>query len=132
MADNKAKALKEANSKYQLKVYYSGPTPAESGSASVRIDELDYKHRPWLMKYYTNDGVCQQYADTMGIYRILSQDIGEVLDAVIVNAKQRTAVDKIIDKILLDRLSRDLTGEKDSIIDPCEYPEVLEEVEDGR
>jgi hypothetical protein len=121
MADNKAEALKEANSKYQLKVYYSGPTLEESGQSEVVLDNLDYKHRPWLIKFYTKDGVCHQFADTLGVYRKISQDMAAILDAVIVNAKQRQAVDKIVDDMLLNYLGTDVAGERDSILDPCEY-----------
>ena len=121
MADNKAQALKEANSKYQLKVYYSGDDPTECGQAEVILDDLDYKHRPWLVKFYTKDGVCHQYADTLGVYRKISQDMAQILDAVIVNAKQREAVDKIIGNTLLGYLGSDMAGERDSILDPCEY-----------
>lgn len=120
MADNKAKALKEANSKYQLKVYYDGMSLDESGVSEAHIEPLDSKHRPWLIKFYTSEGVCHQYADTMGICRKISQDLAQVLDAVIVNTKQRAAVDKIIDKILFDYLCTDMANEKDAIEDPCE------------
>lgn len=121
MADNKANALKEAENQYQLKVYYDGPSPAESGFVTTNLEALDNKHIPWLIKFYTKDGVCHQFADTIGTYRKISQDLSEVLDAVIVNNKQREAVDKIISKILLEYLGRDMAGEKDSLLDPCEY-----------
>lgn len=121
MADNKAPALKEAKNQYQLKVYYDGPSPAESGTATTNLEALDNKHIPWLIKFYTKDGVCHQFADTLGTYRKISQDLSEVLDAVIVNNKQREAVDKIISKILLDYLGTDMAGEKDSLLDPCDY-----------
>lgn len=120
MADNKAEALKEANSKYQLKVYYDGMSPEDSGVSEAHIEPLDSKHRPWLIKFYTRNGLCHQYANTMGIYRKVSQDMAQVLDAVIVNTKQRAAVDKIIDKILFDYLCTDMANEKDAIEDPCE------------
>lgn len=122
MADNKAPALKEAKNQYQLKVYYGGPLPEDDwGDVTFSSDKLSEKHCPWLIKFYTKDGVCHQFADTLGIYRKINQDIGEVLDAVIVNNKQREAIDKIINKMLLDYLGSDLAGEKDSLIDPCEY-----------
>ena len=120
MADNKANALKEAKNT-KLKVYYSGDTPEESGHTEVYIDVLDNKHRPWLMKYYTKDGLCHQYADTLGVYRVISRDLEQILDAVIVNNKQRAAIDKIISKMLLDYLGTDMAGEKDGILDPCDY-----------
>ena len=122
MADNKADALKEAKNQYQLKVYYAGPTPEdESGDITFFSEKLNNKFRPWLIKFYLKDKACYQYANTMVIYRQISKEIGEVLDAVIVNNKQRDAVDKIIGKVLLDCLGFDSAGEKDSIIDPCEY-----------
>lgn len=121
MAENKAEALNKANFKNQLKVYYDGTEPKDCGVAVIDNDVLDRKHRPWLFKCYTKDGVCHQFADTIGIYRKVSQELSSILDAVIVNAKQREAVDKIIDRVLWDYLGRDMAGEKDSIIDPCEY-----------
>ena len=121
MADNKANALQSTESKYQLKVYYDGRTPEESGQTTTHVDVLDSSHRPWLFKYYTKDGVCHQYADTVGVYRGITNRLSNILDAVIVNAKQRAAVDKIIDNTLWEYLGRDMAGEKDSILDPCEY-----------
>ena len=121
MADNKANALKEAKNQYQLKVYYGGESPSDSGDTTICVDNLDRKHRPWLIKFYTRDGVCHQFADTLGVYRKISQDLSQVLDAVIVNNKQREAVDKIVSNMLLDYLGKDMAGEKDSLLDPCEY-----------
>lgn len=121
MADNKAQALNKAIPKCQLKAYYCGTTPEESGTAEIILDQLDYKHRPWLIKFRIKDGVCHQFADTMGIYRRVSHDLSQILDAVIVNAKQREAVDKIISNTLLNYLGQDMAGEKDSILDPCDY-----------
>lgn len=118
---NKADASKTTKSNYKLKVYYSGESPEESGQSEVVLDNLDYKHRPWLVKFYTRNGVCHQYADTLGIYRRVSKDLSDILDAVIVNTKQRTAIDKIISNKLLDYLGRDMAGENDGILDPCEY-----------
>lgn len=121
MVANKADASKATKSNNKLKVYYSGESPEESGQSEIVLDSLDYKHRPWLVKYYTKDGVCHQYADTLGIYRRVSRDISTVLDAVIVNAKQKAAVDKIINDKLLEYLGKDMAGENDGILDPCEY-----------
>lgn len=121
MAANKADASKATKSNNKLKVYYYGATPEESGQSEVILDELDYKHRPWLIKFYTRDGVCHQYTDTLGVYRRVSQDISNILDAVIVNAKQKAAVDKIISDKLLEYLGTDMSGERDVILDPCEY-----------
>jgi hypothetical protein len=121
MVANKADASKATKSNNKLKVYYYGATPEESGQAEVILDELDYKHRPWLIKFYTRDGVCHQYADTLGVYHRVSKDLSVVLDAVIVNAKQKAAVEKIINSKLLDYLGEDMSGERDGILDPCEY-----------
>lgn len=120
MADTKAKALNQADSKYKIKIYYDGDSPAECGTIEAHFDQLDYRHRPWLVKYYTKDGACHQFTDTLGVYRKVSQDIAQVLDAVLVNAKQRDAVDRIINDKLLEYLGTDMAGEKDSILDPCE------------
>ena len=121
MAENKANlATKSAKSKCKLKVYYYGETPEDSGNAEVILDELDYKHRPWLIKFYTKDGVCHQYTDTLGVYHRVSRDMSQILDAIIVNAKQRAAVDKIVGNTLLNYLGRDLAGEKDSLLDPSD------------
>lgn len=121
MAANKADASKAAKSNIKLKAYYYGENPEDSGQAEVIVDELDYKHRPWLVKFYTRDGVCHQYADTLGVYHRVSKDMAQILDAVIVNAKQRAAVGKIVNDKLLDYLGTDMAGEKDGILDPCEY-----------
>lgn len=121
MAANKADASKAAKSNIKLKAYYYGESPEDSGQAEVIIDELDYKHRPWLVKFYTRDKVCHQYADTLGVYHRVSKDMGQILDAVIVNAKQRAAIGKIVNDKLLDYLGTDMTGEQDGILDPCEY-----------
>ena len=121
MVANKADGSNATKSNYKLKVYYCGETPEDSGQSEVVLNDLDYKHRPWLVKFYTRDGVCHQYTDTLGVYRRISKDMGKVLDAVLVNAKQRQAVGKIVDNMLLEYLGRDMAGEKDSILDPCEY-----------
>ena len=121
MAANKPDGSRATKSNYKLKIYYSGASPEDSGQSEVVLDGLDYKHRPWLVKFYTRDGVCHQYADTLGVYRRVSSDISHILDAVIVNAKQKAAVDKIICDKLLDYLGTDMSNEKDAISDPCEY-----------
>lgn len=121
MVANKPDGSKATKSQYKLKVYYYGESPEDNGESEVVLDNLDYDHRPWLVKFYTKDGVCHQYADTLGVYRRVSQDISRVLDAVIVNAKQKAAVDKIISDKLLDYLGNDIAGEKDSLLDPCEF-----------
>ena len=123
MADNKAKALNKADSKYKLKVYYGAPDLMDETieTVDIYVDKLDRSHCPWIIKFYTGDHVCHQFADTLGIYRKISQDLGQILDAVIVNSKQRAALDKIIGDILLNYLGRDMSGEHDSLEDPLEY-----------
>lgn len=123
MVANKASedASKTTESKCKLKAYYYGKTPEDSGQAEVIIDGLDLQHRPWLLKFYTRDKVCHQFTDTLGVYRRVSRDIAQILDAVIVNAKQKAAVNKIINDKLFDYLGRDLAGENDAILDPCEF-----------
>lgn len=121
MAADKANAPKATKSNIKLKAYYSGENIEDSGYTEVIIDELDYKHRPWLVKFYTRNGVCHQYADTLGVYHRVSKDMGQILDAIIVNTKQRAAVGKIVDDKLLEYLGTDMAGEKDGILDPCEY-----------
>lgn len=118
MADNKASALKDAKNKYQLKIYYSGDTPADSGSFVIDADALDSEHTPWLIKIDAGNNMVHQYADTTGIYHKISQDLATILDAVIVNAKQRTALDKVVDNMLSGYLCEDLAHEKDFI---CDY-----------
>lgn len=119
MADNKASALKEASKKHQLKVYYSGDNPAECGAVEIYQDIFDGKHTPWLIKYYEKDKLCRQYADTKAIYHKLSVDLGNIFDAVIVNTKQRAAIDRLIDKLLYEYLAEDMANEGDFALDPC-------------
>ena len=121
MGANKADASKAPKSNYKLKTYYYGETPEDSGQSEIVLEKLDYKHRPWLVKFYTQDGVCHQYADTLGVYHRVSKDLSSILDAVIVNAKQKAAVERIIDDKLFGYLGRDLANENDLIADPCEY-----------
>lgn len=114
---------KTADSKYKLKVYYGGPDPMEEPIKTVEFcaDELDRSHCPRVIKFYTGDHSCHQYVDTLGAFHKISQELGQVLDAVIVNGKQRAAVDKIVGRILLDYLGSDISGEGDSLEDPLEY-----------
>lgn len=121
MVANKPDGSKATKPDCKLKVYYDGESPEESGQSEVIVDGLDQRHRPWLVKFYTEEGVCHQYADTLGVYRRVSKDISHILDAVIVNAKQKAAVDKIISDKLLEYLGTDMSGERDGILDPCEF-----------
>lgn len=122
MADNKATALKDAKSEYQLKVYYNGETPEECGQTVVYSDVVDGRHTPWLIKWHDKEtNRCYQFADTVGIYHKVSQELADVLDAVIVNVKQRQALDKIIDKMLWDYLGLDMAHSGDIVLDPLEF-----------
>ena len=119
MADNKAdKAIKEAKN-IKLKVYYSGNTPAESGVIEWEhnLEPLDSRHFPWLFKVY-RDGVpgCTQFVDSLKVYQSLSKGLSNILDAVIVNAKQREAMDKLVDHLLWGELGRDNAHEDDGIL----------------
>lgn len=116
MADNKATALKEANLNTKLKVYYTGETPADSGSFVLDTDILDNKHYPWIIKWYSDKGLCHQYADTKCIYDAITSQLGVVLDAVIVNSKQRDALDKILDNTLWRILREDMAHSNDYVI----------------
>lgn len=122
MTDNKADASKAVlNPECQLKIYYSGDTPEESGSSVFVTEELDKKHHPWLFKWYLRDGMCRQFADTMGLYHKLSRELSDIFDAVIVNNKQREAIGRVLDKILFEALGRDCANENEIIVDPFEF-----------
>ena len=116
MADNKAAALTEASINTKLKVYYNGETPADSGSFVLHTDILDEKHYPWVIKWYSDNGICHQYADTKRIYDTIMSQLGVVLDAVIVNSKQRDALDKILDSTLWRILREDMAHSNDYVI----------------
>lgn len=120
MADNKASALKNATTpNIKLKVFYNGDTPADSGVEEWKynLEPLDEKHIPWLFKYYaSNDkNVCYQYVSSTSAYRKISRGLADILDAVIVNTKQREAIDKLVDRMLWDELCRDNTLDGDSV-----------------
>lgn len=117
-----------ANSKYQLKIFYTGDSPSER-TTTVQVDKLDGDHRPWLIKFYVDDGMCHQYIDSMGAYHKMTTIIGQILDVVIVNNKQRIALDKIVDNMLSDYFDRDMSDEHDVILDPSECPELFVEGE---
>ena len=120
MVANKPDGKKATESNYKLKVYYRGDTPEDRGEAREYGDILESAHSPWLIKWRLSDGQCRQLADTFGIYTRLSHDFGAILDAVIVNTKQREAVGKILDKMLCDYLGEDMAHEGDIIADPRE------------
>ena len=119
MADNKAdEAVKEANIK--LKVYYSGKTPADCGVLEweYNMEPLDKEHRPWLIKFFP-DGesvACTQFVNSLSVYKSLSRGLAEILDAVIVNNKQREALDKLVDHLLWDELGSDMAHENDAVV----------------
>ena len=120
MADNKATALKDAESNIKLKVYYSGETPADCGVEEweYNLDPIDDKHTPWLFKYYPNKDLktCAQFVNSLTVYRSISKGLSEILDAVIVNTKQRDALDKLVDHLLWGELGSDAAHEEDGIL----------------
>lgn len=123
MADNKADmALKEAklddmaNRVDTLKVYFSGRTPGDCGHTVVNVPQLSEEKRPWLIKWYTDEPICHQFLDANTVYKTLSRELSTVLDAVIVNNKQRESVSVLIDKILYDNLMRDNANENNIVI----------------
>lgn len=119
MADNKAKeAVKDANIK--LKVYYSGETPADCGVEEweYNLEPIDTEHRPWLFKFYpdNNSPACAQFVNSLTVYRSISKGLSEILDAVIVNTKQREALDKLVDHLLWGELGSDAAHEEDGVL----------------
>jgi hypothetical protein len=120
MADNKATALKDAKSNIKIKVYYSGETPAECGVEEweYNLEPLGGKNTPWLFKYYPDKDQknCAQFVNSLAMYRSISRGLAEILDAVIVNAKQREALDKLVDHLLWGRLGNDNANENDGIL----------------
>lgn len=120
MADNKADALSKAKKQYKLKTYYSGEMPDDK--TTVLIDDLPQAKRvPYLIKIEDEKGAVSQFADTVGVYHRIKYDLTAILDAVLVNAKQREAVDKIIETMLSSYLCQDMAHEGDLISDPTEY-----------
>ena len=120
MADNKATALKDASeSNIKLKVYYNGDTPIDSGVEEweYNLEPLDAKHIPWLFKYYPDksQGLCVQYVNSLAVYKEISRGLSNILDAVIVNTKQREALDKLVDHMLWGDLGHDRSMENDAI-----------------
>lgn len=117
MAENKAdKALKEAHPINTIKVYYGGKTPADCGHNIVSVPTLDEDTYPWLIKWYTDETICHQFLDASTVYKTLSRELSTVLDAVIVNNKQRESVSVLIDKILYERFMRDNANENNIVI----------------
>lgn len=121
MADNKASALKDATTpNIKLKVFYNGDTPADSGVEEweYNLEPLDERHVPWLFKYYTDKDktMCRQYVNSITVYKKISRGLSNILDAVIVNTKQREALDKLVDHMLWDELGHDNALDGDSVI----------------
>lgn len=120
MADNKATALKDAKSNIKIKVYYTGDTPTDSGvdEWGYNLEPLDSEHRPWLFKFYpdNNSPACAQFVNSLTVYRSISNGLSEILDAVIVNTKQREALDKLVDHLLWGKLGNDAAHENDGIV----------------
>ena len=120
MADNKASALKDAKSNIKIKVYYSGATPTECGVEEweYNLEPLGEKNTPWLFKYYPdkNQKTCAQFVNSLATYRKISRGLSEILDAVIVNTKQREALDKLVDHLLWGELGSDNANENDGVV----------------
>lgn len=116
MADTKATALTEASLNTKLKVYYNGESPADSGDFTLETTVLDDKHYPWVIKWYSDNNICHQYANTKIMYDAIMSQMGTILDAVIVNSKQREALDKLIDTTLWRLLREDMTHNNDYVI----------------
>lgn len=120
MADNKASALKDAESNIKIKVYYSGETPADSGVEEweYNLEPIGEKHFPWLFKFYPNKDLkgCAQFVNSRTAYQGISKGLAEILDAVIVNTKQRDALDKLVDHLLWESLCNDNAYEGDGIL----------------
>lgn len=121
MAANKPDGSKATKSNYKIKVFFCGDTPEEKGHSLEYGDILGDPNSPWLIKLRLDNGLCRQYADTLGIYHRISHDFDAILDAIIVNAKQRKAVGKIVDDMLWNYLGKDMSYEGDSIADPNEF-----------
>ena len=123
MAENKAeKALKEASTNLiKLKAYYSGKVPSECGTTEFVLNAIDKEHMPWLFKcYFTNNPYsCMQFVNSTEKYHSLSRGLAEILDAVIVNTKQREALDKLVDHLLWEELGSDNSHENDYIGEIC-------------
>lgn len=119
MTDNKAgKAIKEVKN-IKLKVYYTGDTPAESGVVEWKynLEPLDSEHFPWLFKVYRDETPgCAQFVNSLRVYQDLSRGLANILDAVIVNTKQREAIDKLVDHLLWGELGGDAAHEDDGIL----------------
>ena len=122
MAETKAEqALKDAKSKsnIKIKVFYAGDSPAESGSKEFEygIEPLDKKHYPWLFKVYSdNSQYCSQFANTDVLYKEISRELVLLLDAVIVNSKQRDSIGLLVDKLLYNTLCVDRAAEQDIVV----------------
>ena len=120
MADNKATALKDAKSNIKIKFYYSGDTPEGCGSREweYNLEPLGENCFPWLFKFYPNKDLkcCAQFVNSMSAYQSISKGLAEILDAVIVNTKQRDALDKLVDHLLWEKLGNDNANENDGIL----------------
>lgn len=121
MADNEAQNLKDAKKQYKLKIYCDGENPEEKGTVHTIDITLDGVETPWLIKCEYEPGKCQQFCNSMGVYHKVLKDFSDILDAVIVNVKQREALDKIVEKQLRNYLGYDMAHEGDLVSDPLEY-----------
>ena len=117
MAEDKAnKALAQANPINTIKVYLSGGTPSECTHHVVEVPSLEKDTHPWLVKWYTSETTCHQFVDAGKVYAHISRELDTLLDAVIVNNKQRESVSRLVDKTLYDMLMRDRANGNDIVI----------------
>ena len=116
MAEDKAEeALNEADN-ITLKAYYSGETPYESGSIELDKGIMGEEHVPWLFKWIGANGSCKQFADTGRLYEVFHYGIETILDAALVNNKQKEAVCKLVNKLLVDELLEDRASEGNPVV----------------
>ena len=117
MAEDKAnEALTQANPINTIKVYLSDKTPAECTHHVVEVPSLEKDTQPWLVKWYTDETICHQFVDAGEVYKHISRELNTLLDAVIVNSKQRESVSRLMDKTLYEMLMRDHANGNDIVI----------------
>ena len=82
------------------------------------LEPIGEKHFPWLFKFYPHKDLkgCAQFVNSRSAYQSISKGLAEILDAVIVNTKQRDALDKLVDHLLWEKLGNDNANENDGIL----------------
>lgn len=117
MAEDKAnKALNQANPINTIKVYLSGENPCECTHHVVEVPSLKKDTHPWLVKWYTDEMICHQFVDAGEVYKHISREMNILLDAVIVNGKQRESVSALVDRVLYELLMRDRANENNIVV----------------